>query len=269
MPISISISCKTISLFLLIFHTCANELNIFEPGTQVDTILSQDNNLAVSAGSTTATFEGITDDALQQHDQHPSDPNPLLLASKNPNCAASSSNTIQSPAGRRRRRSRMRSKRDGGGNGGDACEWQDGPGTTTTPDDQQIRGKKRRPKPGYISPAIGPGLLGPLNNPEPFTKLRPAPYKLDREPDPQKCPFGQQNIPVCYPKVAPTPINPALVLSPCRTGELYISLSSLYELQDLFRLCSSDWGYHCFCFQAASQQMPFLKKREKKNKIIV
>lgn len=239
-----SISCKTISLFLLIFHTCANELNIFEPGTQVDTILSQDNNLAVSAGSTTATFEGITDDALQQHDQHPSDPNPLLLASENPDCAASSSKTTQSPAGRRR--SRSRSKRDGGGNGGEACEWQEfkdnGPGTTTTPDDQQLRGKRRRPKPGYINPARGPAPLGPLNSPEPFTNLRPAPYKLDREPDPQKCPFGNQNIPVCYPKVARTQTNPALVLSPCRTGELYLSLSSLYELQNLFRLCSSDWA---------------------------
>ena len=215
-----SILCTIISLFLLIFHTCADELNIFEPGTQVDTILSQDNNFAVSAGSTTATFNGITDNALQQHDQHPSNPNSLLLASENPDCAASSSNIIQSPTGRRK--FRMRSKRDGDSNGGEACEWQefkdDGPGTTT-PDDEQLRGKRRRPRPGYVNPGRELSPVGPLKDPEPLPNPEPAPYKLDGNPDPQKCRFGQQNIPVCYPKVAPSPTNPALILSPCRTGE--------------------------------------------------
>lgn len=255
------ISCKIISLFLFIFHTCANELNIFEPGTQVDTILSQDN-LAVSAGSTTATFDGITDNALQQNDQHPSNPNPLLLASENPDCAASSSNIMQSPAGRRR--FRMRSKRDGDSNGGEACEWQefkdDGPGTTT-PDDEQLRGKRRRPNPGIAIPGRKLGPVGPLMNPEPITNPEPAPYKLDKNPDPQKCPFGEQNIPVCYPKVAPSPINPALFLSPCRTGEWYRSLSSLYELENLFRLCGSDWSTTVSKLPA---NRPFAWKKKKK-----
>lgn len=225
-----SISCKAISLFLLIFHTCANELNVFQPGTQVNTVLSQDNNLAVSAGSTTTTFEGITDDASEQHIQDPSNPDLLPLASENPDCAASSSNIIQSPAGRRR--SRMRSKRDGGdGNRGASCEWQefkdDGTETTTTPDDDQLRGKRRRPKPGAANPGRGPGPTGPLSNPDQFNNLEPAPYKLDMKPNTWKCPFGQQNIPVCYPKVARQPSNPALVLSPCRTGKLVIYPSLL------------------------------------------
>ncbi|MCJ1348870.1 hypothetical protein MMC31_007103, partial [Peltigera leucophlebia] len=179
-----SISCKTISLLLFIVHICANELNVLEPGTQVDTILSQDDNLAFSAGSTTATSEDMADDTLQQDDQHPSNPNPLLVASENPDCAASSSNIIQSPAGRRR--SRMRYKRDGGDNGGAVCQWQEfkegDPETTTTPDDEQLRGKRRRPKP---KPGRDPGTVGPLNNPEPLNNLEPTPYKLDRKADPQ------------------------------------------------------------------------------------
>lgn len=205
-----SISCKSIPLLLFIVQTCANELNVLELGTQVDSILSQDINLPTFDGST-ATFEDIADGALQQHDQHPSNLNPLL------DCAASSSNIIQSPTGRKMRR--MRYKRGGGGDGGAVCQWQefreDGPETTTIPEDERLRGKRRRPKP---SPGRDPGPIGPINNPEQPNNLEPAPYKLDRKADPQKCPFGQQNIPVCYPKVAIPQNNPALMLSPCRTG---------------------------------------------------
>lgn len=202
-----SILCKTISLLLLIVLTCANELGVFEPGTQVVTISSQDN-LAASAGSTTSG--SITDDALQ-HDQDPSNPDLLLLASENPDCAASS-NMIQSP-GRRRRKSRF--KRDD--NRG-VCEWQE----TTPNNDDQLRGRRRRPKPGN---AKEPGSVGPLRNPERATNhLEPAPYNIDGKPNPQKCPFGNQNIPICYPKVALPQNNPALMLSPCRTGKRYLSL---------------------------------------------
>lgn len=228
-----SFSCKTIRLLLFIVHICANELNVLEPGTQVDPILFQDNNLAISAGSATATSENMADYALQQHDQNPSNPNPLLLASENPDCAASSSNIIQSFAGRRR--SRMRYKRGDGGNGAAVCEWQEfkegSPETTTTPDDEQIRGKRRRPKP---APWRDPGTVGPLNIPDRLNNLAPTPYKLHRKADPQKCPFGQQNIPVCYPKVAIPQLNPALILSPCRIGKCDISLSPLLTSVRIF-----------------------------------
>lgn len=219
-----SISCKIIRLLLFIVHICANELNL-EPGTQVDTILSQDNNLAIPAGSATATSENMADYALQQHDQHSSNPDPLLLASENPDCTASTSNIIQSSA---RRRSIMRYKRAGVGNEAAVCEWQefkeDVPETTTTPDDEQVRGKRRRPNP---PPWRDPGTIGPLNIPELFKILAPAPYKLHRKADPQKCPFGPQNIPVCYPKKAIPQLNPALVLSPCRIGKCDMYLSPL------------------------------------------
>lgn len=218
-----SIFCKTISLFALILHTRANGLSVFrEPGTQVDTTSSQDNNLALPYSSTTKLFEGIPEvDALQQHDQDPSDSDFLLLASENPDCAASSSNIIHSPAGRRKIK-RLRFKRSGGKDG-EVCEWQefnnDSPETTTPGDDQQLRGKRRRPEPGIANPER---YLGPM---EPLSNLKPAPYKLDSKPNPQKCPYGQQNIPVCYPKVAPPQENPALFLSPCRTGKHDLSLS--------------------------------------------
>lgn len=236
----ILILCKTISLFVLIYHTRADELNVFgEPGTS-----SQDNNLALSAGSTTTLFEGITDaDALQQHGQDPSNPDVLLLASEIPDCAASSSNIIHSPAERRKIK-RWRIRRSGGNDGG-VCEWQefkdDGPETTTTPEDdqQQPRGKRRRPKPGVAKPGRDPGQVGPLLNPEPLPNLEPAPYKLDKKPNPQKCPYGQQNIPICYPKVAPPQDDPALFLSPCRTGKCDISLYTLKERENLLRVhCS-------------------------------
>lgn len=207
-----SISCKIIRLLLFIVHICANELNLLEPGTQVDTILSQDNNLAIPAGSATATSENMADYALQQHDQHSSNPDPLLLASENTDCTASTSNIIQSSA---RRRSII-------------CEWQefkeDVPETTTTPDDEHVRGKRRRPNP---PPWRDPGTIGPLNIPESFNILAPAPYKLHRKADPQQCPFGPQNIPVCYPKKAIPQLNPALILSPCRIGKCDIYLSPL------------------------------------------
>lgn len=226
---SFSILCKTISLLVLIFYTGANELSVFrEPRTQVVTTSSQDNNLALPAGSksTTATlFEGFTDaDVLQQHDQDPSNPDVLLLASENPDCAASSSSIIQSPAGKRKIK-RLRFKRSGEA----VCEWQEfkdnGPSTTTTPEvDQQPSGKRRRPKPGVAVPGRNPGPIGPLLNPEQLPNQGPAPYKLDGKSNPQKCPFGQQNIPVCYPKVASPQGDPALILSPCRIGKCDISL---------------------------------------------
>lgn len=189
---------------MLIFHTRANELNVFrEPGTQVATTSSQDNNLALPAGSASAAttlFEGITDaDFLQHHDQDPSNPDVLLLASENPDCAASSSKIIHSPAGKRKTK-RLRFKRSGGSDGG-VCEWQefkdDGPGTTTTtPEvDQQLSGGRRRPKPGVVKPGRDPGPIGSLLNPEQLPNLGPAPYKLDGKSNPQKCPFEQQNIP--------------------------------------------------------------------------
>lgn len=229
-----SILCKTISLFLFIFHTRADELNVFpEPGTQEDTTSTQGNNLALSATSptTTALFQGITDaDALQQHDQDQSNQDVLLLASENPDCAASSSSIIHSPAGRSKTK-RLRFKRSGAKEEG-LCEWQefkdDGSETTTTPpEDYQLRGKRRRPKPGVVNPGIEPVPVGPLMNPGQFFNPELAPYKVDKKPNPQKCPFGQQNIPVCYPKVAPPQIDPALILSPCRTGKCDISLYTL------------------------------------------
>lgn len=221
-----SISCMIIRLLLLTVHICANELNVLEPGTQVYPILPQDNNPAISAGSATATSENMVDYALQQHDQHPSKPNPLLLANENPDCTASPrSNIIQSSAGRS---SRMRYKRGGGSNVAAVCEWhefnEDSPETTTTPDDEQLRGKRRRPKP---SPTRDPGKVGPLKNPDKLDNLAPAPYKLHREADPQQCPFGEQNIPVCYPKVAIPLPNPALIISPCRIGKCDKFLSPL------------------------------------------
>lgn len=229
---SFSILCKTISLLVLIFYTGANELNVFrEPRTQVVTTSSQDDNLALPAGSTSTTtttlFEGSTTDAdvLQQHDQDPSNPDVLLLTSVNPDCAASSSDIVHSPAGKRKIK-RLRFKRSGG----PVCEWQefkdDSPSTTTTtPEvDQQPSGKRRRPKPGVVIPGRDPGPIGPLLNPEQFPDLAPAPYKLDGKSNPQKCPFGQQNIPVCYPKAASPQGDPALFLSPCRIGKCNISL---------------------------------------------
>lgn len=229
-----SILYKTISLFVLIFYTGANELNVFrEPRTQVVTTSSQDNNLALPAGSistitTTTAFEGITDaDVLQQHDQDPSNPDDLLLASVDPDCAASSSNIIHSSAGKRKIK-RLRFKRSGGG----VCEWQefkvDGPGRTTTPEvDQQLSGKRRRPKPGVAKPGRVPGPIGPVLNPEQLPNLGPVPHKLYGKSDPQKCPFGQQSIPICYPKGAIQPNDPALILSPCRIGKCDISLCTL------------------------------------------
>lgn len=227
-----SIFCKTISLFVLIFYTGANELNIFrEPGIQVVTTSFQDNNLALPAGPTSATstlIEDVTDaEILQQHYQDPSNPDVLLLASENPDCAASSSNIIHSPAGKRRLK-RLRVKRSGGG----VCEWQefkdDSPGTTTTPEvDQQLSGKRRRPKPGVANPGRDAGPIGPLLNPEQQPNLGPAPYKLDSKSNSQKCPFGQQNIPVCYPKASPPQNDLALFLSPCRIGKCDISLCTL------------------------------------------
>lgn len=229
-----AILCKTISLFVLIFYTGANELDVFrEPRTQLATTSSQDNNLALPAGSTlssttTTVFEGITDaDVLQQDDQDPSNPDVLLLASENPDCATSSSNIIHSPAGKRKIK-RLRFKRSGG----EVCEWQefkvDGPGTTTTPEvDQQLSGKRRRPKPGFANPGRDPGPIGPLLNPEQLPNLGPAPHKLYGKSNLQKCPFGQQNIPVCYPKGASPPNDPALILSPCRIGKCDISLCTL------------------------------------------
>lgn len=229
---AISISCKIIRLLLFIVHICANELNVLETGTQVDPILPQDNNLAIPAGPATATPESMADYSLQQHEQHSSNSNPLLLASENPDCVASSSNIIQSSAGKR---SIMRYKRAGGGNGAAVCEWQeskeDSPEKTTTPDDEQLRGKRRRPK---TPPWRDPGTIGPLNIPELFNILAPAPYKLHRKADPQKCPFGPQNIPVCYPKLAIPQLNPALILSPCRIGKCDISLSPLLTSVRIF-----------------------------------
>lgn len=227
---------------MLIFHTRANELSDFrEPGTQIATTSSGDNNLALpasSASATTTLFEGITDaDFLQHYDQDLSNPDVLLLASENPGCAASSSKIIHSPTGKRKIK-RLRFKRSGGSDEG-VCEWQefkdDGPGTTTTtPEvDQQLSGKKRRPKPGSVKPGRDAGPIGPLLNPEQLPNLRPAPYKLDGISNPQKCPFGQQNIPICYPKAAPPQDDPALILSPCRIGTCDISLCSLWERENL------------------------------------
>lgn len=265
-----SISCKIIRLLLFIVHVCANELNVLEPGTQVDPILSQDNNLAISAGSATATSENMADYAL--HDQHSSNPNPPLLANENPDCAASSSNIIQSSAGRR---SRMRYKRGGGGgNGAAVCEWQefkeDGPETTTTttPGDEQLRGKRRRPKP---PPWRDPGKIGPLKLPELFNILAPAPYKLHTKADPQKCPFGPQNIPVCYPKVAIPQLNPALILSPCRIGKCHLYLSPRLTSMKIF---SHLWLDGQPPFQTANRSFPRTKvfpppsqKKQKKGNI--
>lgn len=252
---SFSILCKTISLFVLIFYTGANELNVLrEPRTQVVTTSSQDNNLALPAGSTSATstlIEGVTDaEVLQQHDQDPSNPDVLLLASENPDCAASSSNIIHSPAGKRKIK-RLRAKRSDGG----VCEWQefkdDSPGTTTTPEvDQRLSGKRRRPKPGVAKPGRDVGPIGPLLNPEQPSNLGPAPYKLDSKSNPQKCPFGQQNIPVCYPKAGPPQNDPALFLSPCRIGKCNISLCTL-------------WSVRTFCRSTlpSRQQISFLAKQ--------
>lgn len=219
-----SISCTIIRLLFFTVYIFANELNVLEPGKQVYPILSQDNIPAIFAGSATTTSENMVDYALQQDDQHPSNPNSLLLANENPDCAASSSNIIQSSTGRR---SRMRYKRGGSGNGA-VCEWQefkeDSPETSTTPDDEQLRGKRRRPTP---RPSRDSGNVGPLNIPGILNNIAPAPYKLNRDADPQQCPFGAQNIPVCYPKVAIPRDNPALIISPCRIGKCDIFLSPL------------------------------------------
>lgn len=230
---AISISCNIIRLLLFTVHIVANELNVLEPGTQVYPILSQDNIPAISTGSATASSENMVDYALQQDYQHSSNPNPLLLANENLDCAASSSNIIQPSA---ERRIRMRYKRGGGGNGAAVCEWQefkeDSPETTTTTaDDVQLRGKKRRPKP---RPSRDPGQVGPLKIPDILNNLAPAPYKINRDADPQQCPFGDQNIPVCYPKEAIPQDNPALIISPCRIGKFYISLSPLLTSVRIF-----------------------------------
>lgn len=236
-----SIFCKTISLFVLIFYTGANELNVFrEPGTQVVTTSSQDNNLVLPAGPTSAALtliEGVTDAEIlqQQHDQDPSIPDVLLLASENPDCATSSSNIIYSPAGKRKMK-RLRVKRSDGG----VCEWQefkdDSSGTTTTPEvDLRNSGKRRRPKPGVANPGREVGPIGPLLNPEQQPNLGPAPYKLDSKSNPQKCPFGQQNIPICYPKAGPPQNDPALFLSPCRIGKCDISLCTHWSVRTFCR----------------------------------